>query len=271
MTFEEIIETNKIYSISGKLNIASLTTARPFRAPHHTISQAGLIGGGSYPQPGEISLAHHGILFLDELTEFRRIVLESLRQPLENKNVCIARAQQSITFPANPLLVVALNPCPCGYWSDKKRACVCSSQDIHAYLKKLSGPFLDRIDLQVHVQSLEYETLKSNASPSHSSHDLAITVTQAVQRQKDRLGNNYYNGTMPAEMLQTACAVTPQAEIIIKKAFDRLRLSMRGYHKLLKVSRTIADLDESDVIDEQHVHEAIMYRSLDYYLEKAHQ
>lgn len=175
------MQTSKIYSITGKLAKEPLITQRPFRAPHHSISQAGLIGGGTYPQPGEISLAHHGILFLDELTEFRRDTLEGLRQPLENRYVSIARVHQSITFPASFLLVVALNPCPCGFYGDKKRHCTCSPQSIQKYLGKLSGPLLDRIDLQINVQSLEYDTIKQTNTNTISTQDLYEGVQKAVR------------------------------------------------------------------------------------------
>lgn len=269
MTFDETLATSKIYSISGKLGKQSLVLQRPFRAPHHTISQAGLVGGGSYPQPGEISLAHHGILFLDELTEFKRDTLEVLRQPLENKTVCIARVQQSITFPASFLLVAALNPCPCGFWGDKKRMCHCSTPQITKYLNKLSGPLLDRIDLQINVQSVEYETIKAKDCTNTSSQELYAPVEQALAIQEARFGSkNILNSFMPTDAIDTYCIVTPAAEELIKKAFDRLRLSMRGYHKILKVARTIADLAVSELIDVPHIQEAIMYRSLDQHLEQ---
>lgn len=269
MVFDEVLETSKVYSISGKLGKQSLVLKRPFRSPHHTISQAGLVGGGSYPQPGEISLAHHGILFLDELTEFKRDTLEVLRQPLENKTVCISRVHQSISFPASVLLVAALNPCPCGYLGDKKRTCHCSSHLISKYLSKLSGPLLDRIDLQINVQSLEYDTLKSPSANDQSSHDLYEGVQKALQIQQKRFGNlTMFNSYMPSEMIDAYCKLTPPAEELIKKAFERLNLSMRGYHKILKVARTIADLDSQDLIDVSHIQEAIMYRSLDKHLEQ---
>ncbi|MCX5922857.1 MAG: YifB family Mg chelatase-like AAA ATPase [Candidatus Dependentiae bacterium] len=269
MIFNEILETSKIYSVSGKLGKQSLVVQRPFRAPHHTISQAGLVGGGSYPQPGEISLAHHGILFLDELTEFKRDTLEVLRQPLENKMVCISRVQQSITFPASFLLIAALNPCPCGFLGDKKRMCHCSAPQITKYLAKLSGPLLDRIDLQINVQSVEYDTIKSKDLNNTSSQELYATVEKALAMQEARFGTKtILNSFMPADVIEKHCVLTPAAEEIIKKAFDRLRLSMRGYHKILKVARTIADLEESHLIDVAHVQEAIMYRSLDQHLDQ---
>jgi magnesium chelatase family protein len=269
MTFDEVLQTSKIYSISGKLHSQPLITQRPFRAPHHTISQAGLIGGGTYPQPGEISLAHNGILFLDELTEFKRDTLEALRQPLENKYVSIARVHQSISFPSSSILVAALNPCPCGFWGDKKRACSCSQQQIHRYINKLSGPLLDRIDLQINVQSIEYDMIKNPSTQTMSSEDLSQGIKKALQMQYNRFGNNnQFNSAMTSDIIDQTCLLTDPAEQIMKKAFDRLKLSMRGYHKILKVARTIADLDEQSYIDVQHMQEAIMYRSLDSYLEQ---
>jgi magnesium chelatase family protein len=269
MTFDEVLETSKIYSISGKLNEQSLITERPFRNPHHTISQAGLIGGGSYPQPGEISLAHNGILFLDELTEFKRTTIEALRQPLESHKVCISRVHQSINFPAAFLLIVALNPCPCGFFGDKKRACSCSSQAMSKYMGKLSGPLLDRIDLQIPVHSVEYDTITAKDIPAPTSQDLSLLVNQALTYQKDRFGNNkIFNALMSVEQIEKHCILTADAQALLKKAFDRLNLSMRGYHKILKVARTVADLGASDIIDVPHLQEAIMYRSLDQYIER---
>jgi magnesium chelatase family protein len=268
MTFDELLETSKIYSITGKLKNHSLLTQRAFRSPHHTISQAGLVGGGSYPQPGEISLAHNGILFLDELTEFKRDTLEALRQPLESKTVSISRVAQNVSFPASFLLVAALNPCPCGFFGDKKRQCSCSRQQIVKYISKLSGPLLDRIDLQVPVQSIEYDSIKT-ISDEQSSAVLYEKVVTARHVQEKRFGNTQtYNNFMTADQVEKYCILTPAAEMIIRKAFDKLNLSMRGYHKILKVARTIADLSAQDEIDAAHIQEAIMYRSLDQYLEK---
>jgi len=263
MTFDEIVETSKIYSISGKLYNQSLVLERPFRNPHHTISQAGLVGGGSFPQPGEISLAHNGILFLDELTEFKRSTLEVLRQPLEHKSVCISRATHSVEFPTAFLLIAALNPCPCGYYGDKKRACTCTPQNISKYIEKLSGPLLDRIDLQVYVQSIEYKTISENKKSS-SSQDLYNAVEKAVAIQKERFGKSgKYNSSMNTQEIEQFCKLTPPAELIIQKAFEKLNLSMRSYHKILKVARTIADLSGSSIIDVPHVQEAVNYKSMD--------
>ncbi|MCK5633170.1 YifB family Mg chelatase-like AAA ATPase [bacterium] len=268
-TFNEVLETTKIYSICGRLENRPLIFERPFRNPHHTISQAGLVGGGSYPQPGEISLAHNGILFLDELTEFKRDTLEVMRQPLENKVVSISRVQQSLNFPASFLLVAALNPCPCGFWGDKKRSCHCSKQQVNKYLDKLSGPLLDRIDLQISVQSVEYDTIKAKDIQTQSSAQIKEKINIALAEQEKRFDNNYsWNGHMSSDQIEQFCILTEPAEQLIKKAFEALHLSMRGYHKILKVARTIADLESSELIDVPHLREAIMYRSLDQNLEK---
>ncbi len=270
LTFDEIVQTSKVYSITGKLHNKPLVFHRPFRSPHHTVSQAGLIGGGSYPQPGEVSLSHNGILFLDELTEFKRDVLEVLRQPLENKEVHISRVNQSLTFPANFLLVAALNPCPCGFWGDKKKECRCSMQQIDKYLAKLSGPLLDRIDLQINVQSVEYETIKNKTTKEKSSYDIYQTVEKAVNIQRSRFekSTTQWNGHMISNEIEQYCTLTDSAEKIIRTAFEKLSLSMRGYHKILKIARTIADLAESHLIEAPHIKEAIIYRSLDQSLEK---
>ena len=269
MHFEEMVETTKIYSVSGKLNDHKIIQNRPFRNPHHTISQVGLIGGGSSPQPGEVSLSHNGVLFLDELLEFRRTTLEALRQPLEDKSVQISRAHYNVSFPASFLLVVALNPCPCGYFGDKRKECRCSHQQIERYMEKLSGPLLDRIDIQVPVQSIKYEELKGLEENEYSSAQLYKGITKAVVHQQNRFHNNFStNAMMQSNEIQQFCLLTPQAEFLVKKAFQSLSLSMRGYHKILKVARTIADFSESEYIDTPHIQEAIMYRSLDKMFEK---
>jgi magnesium chelatase family protein len=269
LSFDEILQTSKIYSVSGKLINQPLVTERPFRNPHHTISQAGLVGGGSFPQPGEISLTHNGILFLDELTEFKRTVLEVLRQPLENKTVSISRAQHAITFPASFLFVAALNPCPCGFYGDPKRQCHCSQNSIERYIEKLSGPLLDRIDIQVNVQSVDYDSIKQSSAVHTSSAELYKGVERAITAQRTRFADNatMWNAHMTPDLIEQHCTTTEDAEKLVKKAFERLNLSMRGYHKLLKVARTIADIDGSEIIDTPHIQEAIMYRSLDKTLE----
>lgn len=269
LTTDEILGITKIYSVSGKLNGASLVTERPFRAPHHTISQAGLVGGGSTPQPGEITLAHHGILFLDELTEFRRTTLEVLRQPMESHSVTISRALQTVHFPSSFLLVAALNPCPCGYFGDKRKACVCNPQSVSSYLEKLSGPLLDRIDLQVAVTSIDYATLTKESARSVSSQELFVGVKRAVDTQEKRFGSALgRNSLMNPDAIEKYCILSEEAKNVVKKIFDKLALSMRGYHKLLKVARTIADIEGADIIDVHHIQEATMYRSLDHALER---
>jgi len=252
MSFDEVIETTKIYSIAGLLKKESLIVDRPFRSPHHTISQAGLVGGGSNPRPGEISLAHNGILFLDELTEFTRSTLEVLRQPLESKNVLIARAAMSVEYPAAFLLVAALNPCPCGYFGDKNKKCVCTQKEIARYIGKLSGPMLDRIDLHISVNSVKYEDINDRDAQNKSSEEMLDHVSCALEFRKKRFDRE---GDL--------CELSSEAEQLIKLAFEKLHLSMRGYHKVLKIARTIADLKASEKIESRHVQEAIMYRSLD--------
>lgn len=263
MSFDEVIETTKIYSIAGLLRYEALIVNRPFRAPHHTISRAGLVGGGSHPRPGEISLANHGVLFLDELTEFSRSTLEVLRQPLESKNVLISRANMSVEYPSSFILVAALNPCPCGYFGDKNKKCSCSEQQIKKYFGKLSGPLLDRIDLHVNVSSIEYDELKDRDVPSKGSKEMREEVMCAVDRQSARLPN-FSNASLSSDQVEKICCLSEPAEQVLKCAFETLHLSMRGYHKILKIARTIADLEKSDTIEQLHVQEAIMYRSLDY-------
>ncbi len=269
LNFEEMLETSKIYSVTGKLS-ERLVVQRPFRAPHHTITQPGLVGGGAYPQPGEISLAHHGVLFLDELTEFKRQTLEVLRQPLESQSISIARAQQTVTFPATFTLVAALNPCPCGFFGDTQRACTCAPQNVKKYLDKLSGPLLDRIDLQVPVHSVSYEHL--DKSTDSTPEQLIEKIARAVARQQERFKNSptRWNRDMSVEQLELFCKLTPQAQKLVEQAFKSLSLSMRGYHKLLKLGRTIADLEGTELIEQQHIQEAILYRSIDKLIGRAH-
>ncbi len=262
LTFEEILETTKIYSVAGMLGKEDLMFMRPFRAPHHTISQAGLVGGGSNPQPGEISLAHNGVLFLDELTEFQRTTVEALRQPLESKVVNISRAQYAVQFPAAFLLVAALNPCPCGYHGDATKRCSCSLHVIENYLGKLSGPLLDRIDLHVHVTSLSYDEIKRDAVEEKTSEQLMQEVDAARAFRALRQGE-IPNGLLSSDQVQLYCVLTDLAEELIKKMFDRLGLSVRSYHKLLKVARTIADFEQSEKIAENHIKEAFSYRCFD--------
>ena len=263
LTFAEIIAITKVYSVAGLLEGRSLLTRRPVRSPHHTISQAGLIGGGSSPRPGEVSLAHHGVLFLDELTEFSRSTIEVLRQPMESGMVHISRAQQAVQYPADFLLIAAMNPCPCGYFGDQKR-CHCSPHQVRTYLGKISGPLLDRIDLHVGLRAPLY----SEISPAvvqdvqqESSASCAARVLAARAVQKKR-GQTFLNGQLSGEEVERYCVASPAAAQLIQASFDKLGLSMRGYHKMLKIARTIADLAASEMIEVAHMQEALGFRML---------
>jgi magnesium chelatase family protein len=264
MSFDEIIQTTKIYSIAGLLKNSSgkssLVFHRTFRSPHHTISQAGLVGGGSNPKPGEISLAHKGVLFLDELAEFKRTTLEVLRQPMESKKVLISRANSSVEYPASFLLIAALNPCPCGYYGDKNKKCICTQSQIQKYFGKLSGPLLDRIDLHVNVVAVDYDDIKNKSLNGKTSAQMKTEVDRAVEIQKKR---GIKNAFMTVQEVEKYCVLSEDAESTLKMAFEKLNLSMRGYHKILKIARTIADLCESELIEKKHIREAIMYRTLD--------
>jgi magnesium chelatase family protein len=258
---DEIIEVTKVYSVAGLLNNKRIIAQRPFRAPHHTISQVGLIGGGSFPKPGEVSLAHNGVLFLDEFTEFSRATIEVLRQPLEGGEVRIARAQYSVRYPASFLLVAALNPCPCGYHGIPDR-CRCSKQQVHSYLGKLSGPLLDRIDLQVPIRAVQYEQMAEEAVDAQdTSAGYSARVVAAQERQRQR-GQAVLNGKLQGNDVMRFCPLTAAAQTTIATCFDRLGMSMRGYHKILKVARTIADLEGVDEIDAPHVMQALSFRTL---------
>lgn len=265
MTFDETIETTKIHSIAGLLpSGVSLINKRPFRSPHHTISPMGLAGGGAMPRPGEISLAHNGVLFLDELPEFSRATMEVLRQPLEDGTVTISRVNGTLTYPCNVAMICAMNPCPCGYYGHPTRKCTCSESAVSRYLGKISGPLLDRIDIHVEVPPVKYEEL-SSAIPAESSADIRERVNKARAIQTERYKDLPItcNARIPSGRLQEFCAMDEKAEKLLKKAFDKMGLSSRAYSKILKVSRTIADLDNSEVIKSSHVGEAVQYRSLD--------
>jgi magnesium chelatase family protein len=264
LTFEEAIEVTKIYSIMGLLTREQpIVTQRQFRSPHHTISYAGMVGGGhGTPRPGEISLAHHGVLFLDELPEFERSVLETLRQPLEDHQITISRAAMAITFPANFTLVVAMNPCPCGHWGDPAVRCRCSPVDIRRYRKRISGPFLDRIDLFVEVPRLTKEELmgKPTGEPSPVIRE---RVAQARQLQRERFAGSgiFNNAQMGIREIRRCCTLTDEGKALLESAIDRLNLSARAYGRVLKVARTIADLNGASLIQAAHVAEAVQYRS----------
>jgi magnesium chelatase family protein len=265
LLLDEALEVTKLYSVAGLLGAGqSLLVERPFRAPHHTVSHAGLVGGGSYPRPGEISLAHHGVLFLDELPEFHRDVLEVMRQPLEDGFVSIARAAQSLSFPARFQLIASMNPCPCGFFSDPRRACVCSSTQIRRYLGRISGPLLDRIDIHVEVPRLSTQELMGK-SIGESSATVRERVARARQRQVARLQPDGLtcNAQLKAKQLRAHCALDDGAHDLLKTAINQFSLSARAYDRILKVARTIADLDAAETIQLHHIAEAINYRTLD--------
>lgn len=265
MTPEESVETTKIHSIAGLLsNDVPLITTRPFRAPHHTVSPAGLSGGGMIPRPGEISLAHNGVLFLDELPEFSRPAMEILRQPIEDGTVTISRANGRLTYPCNLMLVAAMNPCPCGYYGHPTRQCTCKDFAVSNYLSKVSGPLLDRLDLHIDVSPVEFSDL-SGYFEAESSADICKRVEAARTLQNERFkGMGFFsNARITPAMLQKICPMTNSATTYFKKAFDVMGLSGRAYDRILKVARTIADLDGSEVIDTAHIGEAVQYRSLD--------
>ncbi|OPY64860.1 MAG: Competence protein ComM [Syntrophorhabdaceae bacterium PtaU1.Bin034] len=265
LDYEEAIETTKIHSIAGLLSQEKfLVTEKPFRSPHHTISDAGLIGGGSFPKPGEISLAHNGVLFLDEFPEFKRHIIDSLRQPLESGNVVISRASHTITFPARFMLVAAMNPCPCGYYGDSRRACICSGAQIHRYRTRISGPLLDRIDIQIGVPPVTIRELSLD-TVEESSETIRQRVMAARAMQAGRFEGKsiYSNAQMTSRMVKKYCGINEAAKNLLEQAVERFGLSARAYHRILKVSRTIADLDGKESIDDSHVAEAIQYRVLD--------
>ena len=265
LTFEEALETTKIHSISGLLTPEMpIITKRPFRSPHHTISSAGLAGGGTVPHPGEVSLAHNGLLFLDELAEFDRRTLEILRQPLEDRKVTVARASGSVTYPCTIMLIGAMNPCPCGYYGHPKRKCICSQKKVSAYLSKISGPLLDRFDLHIEVAPVEFGDLSSNAK-EESSAEIRKRVTAARNIQKERFRDTGItcNALITPDKLQQFCPMDDAAEQLMKNVFDRLGLSARAYDRILKVARTIADMEGSEVILKNHIAAASQYRSLD--------
>lgn len=263
LTFKEAIEVTKIYSILGYLDPKRpLVFDRKVRSPHHTISYAGMVGGGhGNPSPGEISLAHNGVLFLDELPEFSRKVLETLRQPLENGRITISRAANSYTFPANFTLIAAMNPCPCGYLGDPVNQCTCTPSEVRRYRKKISGPLLDRIDIYVEVQRLETEEIMKRPRGIESEY-VRERVNEARDRQEERFNSDgFTNSLMRSEQVERHCKLNGSSNDLVRKAIDHYGLSARAYHKVLKISRTIADLDQSDKINPEHISEAIQYRS----------
>ncbi|MCS6896043.1 MAG: YifB family Mg chelatase-like AAA ATPase [Bacteroidia bacterium] len=266
LTLEEALETTRIHSVAGLLREhTGLVTKRPFRTPHHTISDIALVGGGNYPMPGEISLAHNGVLFLDELPEFKRQVLEVMRQPLEEGRIVIARARFRVEYPARFMLVAAMNPCPCGYYTHPTRACTCAPGAVQRYTARISGPLLDRIDLHIAVTPVETHAL-SGSSKQESSREIRARVQQARERQKQRFGeipNIHTNAQMPPKMVDEFCQLDESGRRLIESAMNRLQLSARAYDRILKVARTIADLEGCDSIRPEHISEALTYRTLD--------
>ncbi len=266
MSLEEAIETTRIHSVAGLLeNSRGLVGTRPFRSPHHTISDAGLIGGGAVPRPGEVSLGHHGVLFLDELPEFERNVLEVMRQPLEEGSVTIARAATSVTFPARFMLAAAMNPCPCGFFGDSTRECHCSPPQIQRYVSRISGPLLDRIDIHIEVPAVKYRELRGEHAIEESA-AVRERVLRARTRQLERFAGEkkiYANAQMPPKLLRKHCQISEESEKLLENAITRLGLSARAHDRILKVARTIADLDSAANVQPHHLSEAIQYRTLD--------
>ncbi len=266
LSLQEALETTKIHSVAGKLQPDSMLIARrPFRSPHHTISDMALVGGGGMPQPGEISLAHNGVLFLDELPEFRRSVLEVMRQPMEERSVNISRAKMSIDFPASFMLLASMNPCPCGFYNHPDRACSCPPGAVQKYLNRISGPLLDRIDLHVEVTPVGFSEL-SSGDAGESSSMIRERVIKAREKQHSRFSDQpgiYANAQMDSSMLKKICMIEKTGSLLLKTAMEKLNLSARAYDRILKVSRTIADLDCKEEIGTEHLAEAIQYRSLD--------
>jgi magnesium chelatase family protein len=267
LTFEEALETTKIHSVAGVLDAkAGLVATRPFRSPHHTISDAGLIGGGAVPRPGEVSLSHNGVLFLDELPEFPRNVLEVMRQPLEDGTVSIARAAMSLTFPARFMLAAAMNPCPCGYFNDKTRECHCTPPMIQRYVSKISGPLLDRIDIHIDIPAVKYKELRGGSTPEGSD-KIRERVLRAREVQLNRFAHAgeriFANAQMGSRQIRMFCELGTDCERLLERAMTQQGLSARAHDRILKVSRTVADLDGADLIESKHIAEAIQYRTLD--------
>lgn len=266
MTFDEALETTKIHSVAGIIpKDHPLITERPFRSPHHTVSDAALVGGGSFPRPGEVSYAHHGVLFLDELPEFKKNVLEVMRQPLEDSRVTVSRSKLSLEFPANFMLAAAMNPCPCGFFTDPNKECTCAPQQIQKYMSRISGPLLDRIDIHIEVPAVRYKELSAETK-SEKSEQIRQRVITARKIQLERfkdVKHIYNNGDMGSKEVRQYCKLDSAGAELLKMAMTKLGLSARAYDRILKVSRTIADLDSSENILSQHISEAIQYRSLD--------
>lgn len=269
MTFEESLELTKIYSIAGLMSgHPGLIEKRPFRAPHHTISPVGMVGGGRIPKPGEVTLAHYGVLFLDELPEFPKEILELLRQPMEDEKITISRINATITYPAKFMLVAALNPCPCGFYGDPFHECSCSPRQIHNYFSKISGPLLDRIDIQTEVAPVKFSDFETSSTTDSASIKKRVENARCIQLERYKGLNIYYNSQLTPRLMSKFCKLGRGEKLLLKEAFERLKLSARAYNKVLKVARTIADLEESENIKETHLAEAFRYRNLDKYYQK---
>ena len=266
LNLHEALETTKIHSVAGKMaKNSSLISVRPFRSPHHTISDVALVGGGSNPQPGEISMAHNGVLFLDELPEFKRTVLEVLRQPLEERNITISRSKFSVEYPASFMLIASMNPCPCGYYNHPDKDCVCAPGIVQKYLNKISGPLLDRIDIHIEVTPVPFKELSSvrDSEKSEVIRERVVTARQIQEKRYHDIEGIYCNAQITSKLLRTYCKIDEAGQTLLKTAMDRLNLSARAYDRILKVARTVADLDKSEDIKTDHLAEAIHYRSLD--------
>jgi len=265
MTLEEALETTKIHSVAGKVKDTGILTQRPFRSPHHTISDVALVGGGTFPQPGEISLAHNGVLFLDELPEFKRGVLEVMRQPLEDRDVTISRAKFTVTYPSSFMLVASMNPSPSGYFNEPGSPVTSSQNEMQRYMSKISGPLLDRIDIHIEVTPVPFEKLSEDRR-GESSVEIRKRVIEARKIQTTRfesIGNVHYNAQMSTKHIRKYCVLDDPSKQLLKTAMERLNLSARAYDRILKVARTIADLEQTENIVSAHIAEAIQYRSLD--------
>ncbi len=266
LTLHEALETTKIHSVAGNIGSnTSLISQRPFRSPHHTISDVALVGGGTFPQPGEISLAHNGVLFLDELPEFKRTVLEVMRQPLEDRKICISRAKSAIEYPASFMLVASMNPCPCGYYNHPDRECVCGAGVVQKYLSRISGPLLDRIDIHIEIVPVPFEKLSElkDAEPSEKVRDRVIKARQIQEERFKDIDGVYCNAQMSSKQMRTYSQIDKASSELLKNAMQRLNLSARAYDRIIKVARTIADLESSENILSNHIAEAINYRNLD--------
>ena len=266
LTLHEALETTKIHSVVGNIDSnTSLISQRPFRSPHHTISDVALVGGGTFPQPGEISLAHNGVLFLDELPEFKRTVLEVMRQPLEDRKICISRAKFAIEYPASFMLVASMNPCPCGYYNHPERDCVCAPGVVQKYLSRISGPLLDRIDIHIEIVPVPFEKLSEmkDAESSEAVRDRVMEARQVQELRFKDIDGVYCNAQMSSKQMRTFAQIDKASSELLKNAMQRLNLSARAYDRIIKVARTIADLDDSEQILSNHIAEAINYRNLD--------